>query len=86
MIQANLLIFAQGMKTFLYDVEKMVQKEELYQYNPKDKNNLTFISKIIVNQFDPTCFIVQIDENGEKVFMIKKKENYLNFPNLVRVF
>jgi hypothetical protein len=69
----GLVVFAQGMKTLLYDIEKNVQKEELYQYTPKDKNALTFISRLIVNQFDPSTFLVQVDENGEKVFMVKKK-------------
>jgi hypothetical protein len=46
------------MKTLLYDIEKNVQKEELYQYKPKDKNALTFISRIIVNQFDSSFFMV----------------------------
>lgn len=83
---SGLLIFAQGMKTLLYDIEKNVQKEELYQYNPKDKSNLTFISRIIVNEFDPSVFMVQVDENKEKIFMIKKKESYLNFPNVRRQY
>lgn len=74
------------MKTLLYDIEKNVQKEELYQYTPKDKNALTFISRLIVNQFDPSTFLVQVDENGEKVFMVKKKESYLNFPNVRKQF
>lgn len=74
------------MKTLLYDIEKNVQKEELYQYNPKDKSNLTFISRIIVNEFDPSVFMVQVDENKEKIFMIKKKESYLNFPNVRRQY
>lgn len=78
-----MLIYAQGMKTLLYDIEKNVQKEQLYQYAPKDKNSLTFINKIIVNQFDSLFFMVQVDENGEKNFIIKKKQSYLNFPNVI---
>lgn len=30
--------------------------------------------------------MVQVDENGEKTFMIKKKESYLNFPNVRRQY
>lgn len=30
--------------------------------------------------------MVQIDEKGEKVFMVKKKESYLNFPTLCRQY
>jgi len=85
-VGAGLLVFAQGMKTLLYDIEKNVQKEELYQYNPKDKNALTFISRLIVNQFDSSVFMVQVDEGGLKTFMIKKKESYLNFPNVRRQY
>ena len=58
----------------------------MYQYNPKDKSNLTFISRIIVNEFEPSVFMVQVDENKEKIFMIKKKESYLNFPNVRRQY
>jgi hypothetical protein len=46
------------MKTFLYDIEKNVQKEELYQYQPKDKNTVAFIGKIVVNKFDSSYFMV----------------------------
>jgi hypothetical protein len=74
------------MKTLLFDIEKNVQKEELYQYVPKEKNNLAFINKIIVNEFDSSSFIVQIDENGQKIFMIKKKESYLNYPNFLKQY
>ena len=49
---------------------------------PKDKNNKVSISKLVVNKFDSTYFLVEIDDNNQKVFMIKKKENYLNFPNI----
>ena len=58
----DLLVFAQGMKTFLYDTEKNVQKEELYQYVPKNKNNSTFIGRIVVNRFDSSLFMVEIHE------------------------
>jgi hypothetical protein len=58
----------------------------LYQYNPKDKNALTFISRLIVNQFDSSVFMVQVDEGGLKTFIIKKKESYLNFPNVRRQY
>ena len=53
----------------------------MYQYIPKDKNNKTFISRISVNKFDSSYFMVEVDENKQKVFVIKKKENYLNFPS-----
>jgi len=62
LVGADLLVFAQGMKTFLYDTEKNIQKEELYQYVPKDKNNATFIGRIVVNRFDPSLFMVEIHE------------------------
>lgn len=74
------------MKTFLYDIEKNVQKEELYQYVPKDKNAVAYIGRIVVNQFDSSIFMVEIFENEERVFMIKKKEAYLNFPNIARQY
>ena len=74
------------MKTLLYDIEKNVQKEELYQYKPKDKNSHIYISRIIVNIFDSSMFIVQVNEDSEKAFMIKKKESYLNFPNILRQY
>jgi hypothetical protein len=61
LIGTGLLIFAQGMKTLLYDIEKNVQKEELYQYLPKDKNATIFISRIIVNFFDSSTFMVQVN-------------------------
>ena len=48
----------------------------MYQYIPKDKNNKTFISRISVNKFDSSYFMVEVDENKQKVFVIKKKENY----------
>ncbi len=80
LIGNDLLVFAEGMKTYLYDIEKNVQKEDLYQYVPKDKNNKIFISRISVNKFDSSYFMVEVDENDQKVFVIKKKENYLNFP------
>lgn len=82
LIGSGIVVFAKGMKTLMYDIEKNVQKEELYQYTPKDKNALTFINRIIVNQFDSSTFMVQVNENEEKVFMVKKKESYLNFPNV----
>lgn len=50
------------MKAFMYDAVKKNQKEELYQHVPKHPNNNFFIDKIIVNQFDPAFFIVQINE------------------------
>ena len=73
MIDENLVVFAQGMKAFMYDAVKKNQKEELYQYVPKDPNNSYFIDNIIVNQFDSAFFMVQIDEAGSKIFTIKKK-------------
>ncbi len=72
------------MKAFMYDAVKKNQKEELYQYVPKDANNSYFIENIIVSQFDPAFFIVQINEAGDKVFTIKKKESYLNFPYVIK--
>lgn len=48
------------MKTFLYDIEKNVQKEELYQYKPKDNNAIAYIGRIVVNKFDPSLFMVEI--------------------------
>jgi hypothetical protein len=87
MIDENLVVFAQGMKCFMYDALKKNQKEELYQHIPKNANNTNFfISNIIVNQFDVGHFIVQIDEAGQKIFTIKKKESYLNFPYVVRTY
>lgn len=86
LVGSDLLIFAQGMKTFLYDIEKNVQKEELYQYVPKDKNAVAYIGRIVVNKFDPSLFMVEIFENDERTFMIKKKEAYLNFPNVARQY
>lgn len=62
MIDENLVVFAQGMKAFMYDALKKNQKEELYQHVPKETSNNFFIEKIIVNQFDPAHFIVQINE------------------------
>lgn len=58
MVSNDLLIFAQGMKSFLYDIEKNVQKEELYQYQPKDKGASSFIGRYVVNRFDPSLFMV----------------------------
>ena len=86
LIGGNLLVFAQGMKTLIQDIEKNVQKEELYQYAPKDKNALTFISRLSANPFDSTIFMVQLEETGEKHFQVKKKESYLNYPNMVKSF
>ena len=28
--------------------------------------------------------MIQINEEGERIFMIKKKENYLNFPTVIQ--
>ena len=57
---------------------------ELYQYKPKDKNANVFIEKIISNPFEESVFMVQINELGENFYMIKKKENYLNFPTVFK--
>ena len=73
LVGKDLLVFAQGMKTFLFDIDKNVQKEELYQYQPKDKNSTTFIGRICVNEFDPAFFMVEIHEEEYKTFMLKKK-------------
>lgn len=73
LVGKDLLVFAQGMKTFLYDIEKNVQKQELYQYVPKSKENSTFIGRIGVNKFDSTMFMVEIHEEQSKVYMTKKK-------------
>ena len=86
MIDENLIVFAQGMKAFMYDAVKKNQKEELYQHVPKNPNNNFFIDKIIVNQLDPAFFIVQINEEGNKIFTIKRKESYLNFPYVIRTY
>ena len=80
------LVFAQGMKTYLYDIEKDVQKEQLYQYTPKDKNATAYIGKICVNQFDSSLFMVETHEEEYKTYMIKKKEAYLNYPNVARQY
>ncbi len=53
---------------------------------PKHPSNDFFIDKIIVNQIDPAFFIVQINEEGSKIFTIKRKESYLNFPYVVRTY
>ncbi len=58
LIGNDLLVYAEGMKTYLYDIQKNVQKEDLYQYMPKDKNNKIFISELVVNKFDSTYFMV----------------------------
>lgn len=73
LVGSDLLVFAQGMKTFLYDIEKNVQKEELYQYKPKDANAIAYIGRIVVNWFDSSLFMVEIFENDGRVFMVKKK-------------
>lgn len=64
MIDENLLIYAQGMKAFMFDSVKNNHKEELYQYVPKNPNNNYFIQNIIVNQFDSAIFIAQIQDAG----------------------
>ena len=46
------------MKTFMYDIEKNIQKEELYQYQPHDKNATVGIGRIVVNLFDSSLFMV----------------------------
>ena len=46
------------MKSFMYDIEKNVQKEELYQYQLNNKNNIAFIGRIVVNNFDCSFFMV----------------------------
>lgn len=74
------------MKTFLFDTDKNVQKEELYQYQPKDKSASAFIGRICVNEFDPSQFMVETHEEQHKSFMIKKREAYLNFPNVARQY
>ena len=53
---------------------------------PKHPSNNFFIDKIIVNQFEPAFFIVQINEEGSKIFTIKRKESYLNFPYVIRTY
>jgi len=83
LIDQDLIVFAQGMKAFMYDPAKKNQKEELYQYASKNPNNSFYIEKIIVNQFDTSTFIAQINEEGLKVFIIKRKESYLNFPYVI---
>jgi len=30
--------------------------------------------------------MVQVQENGEKFFQIKKKESYLNYPNMLKSY
>ena len=57
-----MVIFAQGMKTFLYDSEKKIQKEELYQYNPSNADANFFIERITSNPFCRAHFMVQIKE------------------------
>lgn len=81
-ISSDLVIFAHGHKTYLYDVKSKNEKMELYQYKEKSLNSVSFIEKIHANQYDRSVFMVQIYESGqnEKFFMIKKKEAYLNFP------
>ena len=86
LIGGNLLVFSQGMKTLIQDIEKNVQKEELYQYAPKDKNAIFFISRLMANPFDSSIFMAQVEENGEKTFQVKKKESYLNYPNMIKSF
>jgi hypothetical protein len=84
MVTSTLIVFAQGMTSYLYDIPNKKEKTELYQYKPKEKDSVTFIEKIIANPFENNCFMVQINEEGERNFMIKKKENYLNFPTVVQ--
>lgn len=84
LISKNLVIFAQGMTSYLYDVVNKKENMELYQYKPKDKNANVFIDKIISNPFEESAFMVQINELGESNYMIKKKENYLSFPTVCK--
>ena len=61
------------MTTYLYDISNKKEKAELYQYKPKDKNAVTFIEKIIANPFEANVFMVQVNEENDRNFMIKKK-------------
>ena len=84
LISKSLIVFAQGMTSYLYDVTNKKENMELYQYKPKDKNANVVIEKIIANPFEESVFMVQINELGENFYMIKKKENYLNFPSVFK--
>lgn len=58
----------------------------MYQYVPKDKGAVAEISRILVNRFDSSIFMVEVCENEGRVFMLKKKEAYLNFPNIEKQY
>ena len=51
MVTSTLIVFAQGMTSYLYDIPNKKEKTELYQYKPKEKDSVTFIEKIIANPF-----------------------------------
>ena len=40
----------------------------------------------MVNRFEQSMFMVMVEENDHKFFMIKKKEAYLNFPNVAKQY
>ena len=73
LISKNLIVFAQGMTSYIYDVSNKKENMELYQYKPQDKNAPVFIEKIISNPFEESVFMVQINELGQYFYMIKKK-------------
>ena len=72
------------MTTYLYDIPNKKEKPELHQYKPKYKDSRVFIENIKANPFEENAFMIQISESEEKSFMIKKKENYLNFPTIIQ--
>ncbi len=69
----------------MYDAVKKIQKEQLYQFTPKNPLVINiFVNRYIINQFDSGFYIVEVNDNGEKMFTIKKKDSYLNFPYVIR--
>lgn len=65
LISDDLIVFAQGFKTYLYDIKTKNEKMELYQYKEKNQNSVAFIDKLIENPFQKSIYMVQILEVGE---------------------